>query len=148
MKVVKVDYADNCDFQSWIDLLELVKESFPGLDLKEYKNVLHQSILNQEALIAKNDKGELVGELIFSRKNCELAFLAIHPRHRKKGIATNLIQHMFDLFPKGTNLKVITYREGDVKGIAARKLYQSIGFIEGKFITVFNYPCQELNYII
>ncbi|NMM61717.1 GNAT family N-acetyltransferase [Clostridium sp. P21] len=145
---MKVAYAKNCDFKNWIDLLELVKENFPGLDLKQYENILQQSILRQEALIAKDDKGELVGELIFSMENCELEFLAIHPSHRKKGIATNLIRHMFDLFPKGTNLKVITYREGDVKGIAARKLYESIGFTEGKLITVFNYPCQELNYIV
>ncbi|WPC39901.1 GNAT family N-acetyltransferase [Clostridium sp. JS66] len=145
---MKIDYAKNCDFESWISLLELVKESFPGLDLGEYRNVLHQSILNQEALIAKDDKGKLVGELIFSRKNYELAFLAIHPSYRKKGIATNLIHHMFNLIPKGTKLKVITYRKGDVKGIAARKLYDSIGFTEGKLITVFNYPCQELNYVV
>ncbi|EET85540.1 hypothetical protein CcarbDRAFT_4023 [Clostridium carboxidivorans P7] len=33
---MKIDYAKNCDFESWISLLELVKENFPGLDLSEY----------------------------------------------------------------------------------------------------------------
>ncbi len=145
---MKIDYAKNCDFESWLGLLELVKENFPGLDLKEYRNVLHESILKQEALIAKDDKGELVGELIFSRKSNELFFLAVHPNYRKKGVATNLMHRMLELFPKGTSLKVTTYREGDTKGIAARKLYECIGFTKGKLITVFDYPCQELNYII
>lgn len=145
---MKIGYAKNFDIESWMKLLELVKENFPGLDLDEYKNTLHQSIKEQEALIAEDDNGELAGELIFSRESNELAFLAVHPNHRRKGIATNLIRHMFSMFPSGTNLKVITYREGDIKGIAARKLYKNIGFSEGKLITVFNYPCQELNYII
>lgn len=145
---MKIDFAKNCDFESWIDLLELVKENFPGLDLEEYRNVLHQSILKQEALVVKDDNEKLVGELIFSRMSNEICFLAIHPNYRKEGIAKNLIHHMFDLFPKGTNFRVITYREGDIKGIAARKLYESIGFTKGKLITVFDYPCQEFNYTI
>lgn len=145
---MQINYAENCNLESWMRLLDLVKDNFPGLNLDEYRKVLHQSIMKKEALIAEDDNGKLAGELIFSRENSELAFLAVHPDYQKQGIATKLIKHMLSLFPKGTNLKVITYRDGDVKGIAARKLYASIGFTEGKLITVFDYPCQELIYII
>lgn len=145
---VKIDYARKYDCESWLGLLKLVEDNFPGLDLEEYKNALYQSILKREALVAKDDKGELVGALMFSKNNNELEFLAIHPNHRNKGIAKKLIYHMFSLFPKDTNIKVITYREDDMKGIAARKLYEKIGFTKGKLITIFDYPCQELNYII
>lgn len=146
--IMNIDYAKDCDFESWMELLKLVKDNFPGLDFKEYSNVLNKSIINQEALVAKDNEGKLVGELIFSRKDSELCFLAVHPNYRKKGIATNLVHYMIDLFPKGTILKVTTYRHGDTKGIAARKLYDSIGFTQGKLITVFDYPCEKLNYII
>lgn len=145
---MKIDYAKDCNLENWMRLLELVKDYFPGLNLDEYRKELCQSIIKKEALIAEDYNGKLAGELIFSRENSELAFLAVHPDYQKQGIATKLIKHMLSLFPKGTNLRVITYRQGDSKGIAARKLYRNIGFTEGKLITVFDYPCQELNYII
>lgn len=145
---MKIDYAKDCNLENWMRLLELVKDYFPGLNLDEYRKALCQSIIKKEALIAEDHNGKLAGELIFSRENSELAFLAVHPDYQKQGIATKLIKHMLSLFPKGTNLRVITYRKEDSKGIAARKLYRNIGFTEGKLITVFDYPCQELNYII
>lgn len=115
--------------------------------MEEYKTALVKRIANQEALVAKDDSA-FVGALIFSYDTSELAFMAVHPQYRKNGIAKALITKLMTLFPAGTKLSVTTYRDGDSQGIAARKLYKSMGFSCGTFVTVFNYPCQELFYII
>ncbi len=144
--IVLISFAQQQDLDSWMDLLHLVKDNFPGLDMREYKIALMEYIHNEQALIAKTED-TLVGALAFSRSTGELYFLAVHPLYRKNGIAKSLISKLISQFPLGTRLSVITYREGDQQGVAARKLYQSMGFQYGKLLTVFDYPCQELYYI-
>ncbi len=140
------ELAKNKDVDSWLEMLELVKENFPGLDLDEYRAILVKRINQENALVIKD--GEAVtGALLFSKESKELEFLAVHPQCRKKGIAKALIQHMFTLFPKGSRIFVVTYREGDEMGKAARRLYEHLGFTAGELITVFDYPCQEFYYI-
>lgn len=140
-------FACNQDIDAWMELLELVKDNFPGLDPESYKKELKVSIIEKEALVAKKD-GMVVGALAFSTDNKELVFLAVHPEYRKMGIAQNLIKKMISLFPTGTQISVITYREDDLQGLAARKLYLNFGFECGELLTIFDYPCQKMVYNI
>lgn len=142
-----VEIAQNKDIDSWFELLELVKDSFPGLDFEEYRQILQKRVSEQSALVIK-DNDTVTGALLFSKDTKELEFLAVHPKYRKNGVAKALVQHMLTLFPKGSRISVVTYREKDEKGKAARRLYENIGFTTGELITVFDYPCQEFYYII
>ncbi|WP_242954284.1 GNAT family N-acetyltransferase [Clostridium oryzae] len=118
----------------------MVKHNFPGLEKEVYKKGLQVSIMEKEALVAK-ENGLVIGALAFSNDSKELVFLAVDPEYRKMGITQNLIKKMASLFPTGTQLSVITYREDDLHGRAARKLYQNFGFKCGELLTVFEYPC-------
>lgn len=142
---MNIGFAQSNDIDDWIKLLELVKDNFPGLDMEEYKKGLSTRILEQGALAAK-ENDMLIGAMLFSRESKELEFLAIHPQYRRLGTATALIQYMFAFFPKGSCFTVITYREDDPKGKAARELYKRIGFMPGELITVFDYPCKKFIY--
>ncbi|HYE68330.1 MAG TPA: GNAT family N-acetyltransferase [Anaerovoracaceae bacterium] len=141
------EFACRKDIDSWMELLELVKDNFPGLDKEAYKEGIQLSIIKKEALVAKKN-GLVVGALAFSTENNELLFLAVHPEYRKMGIAQNLIKKMISLFPRGAQISVITYREGDPQGIAARKLYLNLGFECGELLMIFEYPCQKMVYNI
>jgi len=144
---MNIEFAQEQDINSWMDLLNLVKDSFPGLDIPEYKAALSKCILNKEAIVAKMGNA-VVGALSFSYSNAELNFLAVHPQYRKKGIAKELILKLTSIFSVGTELSVITYREGDLQGIYARKLYQRMGFSYGELLNIFDYPCQRMIYIV
>lgn len=144
--ILFVGFAEQRDIDSWMELLYVVKDNFPGLEMKEYRTALLDAISIEQALVAK-EEDVIVGALIFSQRTGELSFLAVHPLYRKKGIAKALILKLISQFPKGTKLSVVTYRDGDRQGIAARKLYQSMGFQCGELLTVFDYPCQKLYYI-
>lgn len=141
------EFACDQDIDSWMELLESVKSNFPGLDLKAYKEGLQMSIASQEALVAKQN-GKVVGALAFSTDDPEIVFLAVHPEYRKMGIAQNLIRKMMPSFQPGTQISVVTYREGDLQGLAARNLYLNFGFECGELLTVFEYPCQRLFYSV
>ncbi|AVQ29230.1 N-acetyltransferase [Fusobacterium ulcerans] len=140
-------FGEKGDFESWIELVKLVSGNFPGLDLKCYKDVLIEKIEKKETLVVK-DGEKVVGALAFSYEEKELSFLAVHPEYRQENIGTELVKKFASLFEVGTKLSVITYRDGDIKGEGARKLYKKAGFSEGDIITVFDYPCQEFIYIV
>jgi len=48
-------FACNQDIDSRMELLELVKDSFPGLDKEAYIKGLQVCIIQKEALVAKKD---------------------------------------------------------------------------------------------
>lgn len=141
------EFAGKQDVESWMHLLELVEEHFPGLDKEEYRKWLEASIIHKEALVVKKD-GIVVGALAFSRSEKELLFLAVHPNYRKMGIAQKLIEKVISFFKAGKQVSVITYREDDPLGLVARKLYFSLGFEGDDLLTVFDYPCQKLIYTV
>lgn len=136
------DFAKEVDIDIWMNLVEIVKEDFPGLIIEDYREILKEGIQQKTALIVK-DETKAIGVLIFSYENKEIAFLAVHPQYRKKGIATALFNKMYNQFPKGTEIAVTTYRENDTKGKAARALYKRLEFIEDELIMEFGYPCQR-----
>ncbi|GKX28296.1 hypothetical protein SH1V18_07760 [Vallitalea longa] len=85
----------------------------------------------------------IVGLLIISKKKSEICFLAVHPNYRKKGIASELLKFSFQLFNPQSTITVTTYREDDSKGIAPRRLYKSLGFIEDELTMEYGYPTQR-----
>jgi len=124
-----------------MELVDLVEDSFPGLDKQEYLSVLRQCIANKNALCYISD-GKIAGILLFSPEESCLSFMAVHPEHRKKGIATALINKMLELMPD-RDISVTTYREGDVMGTSARALYKKCGFEEAELYEEFGYPVQR-----
>ncbi len=139
-------YAEEQDIPSWMALVRNLRDYFPGLEteesLIEYKTTLLKNVLRKTALCVKNGE-ELVGILLFSfNSNC-LSCLAVHPAHRKKGIASAMIDRMLELFSSDTDIVVTTYREGDLKGIASRQLYKKFGFREDELVNEFGYPNQK-----
>jgi len=135
--------ARHNDAEGWMELVDIVKENFPGLIIEEYKEVLLRNIVKQSALCVKYDN-EIVGVLLYSAEQKTLSCMAVHPAHRKKGIASALVMKMIENFPRHSKIWVTTFREGDPKGSAARALYKKIGFIEDELILGFDdYPVQK-----
>lgn len=139
-----IRYAQKDDINEWLSLVNIVRDNFPGLNDKQYRAGLEKSIENNEALTAW-ENGALVGVLAYSKSAVELEFLAVHPEHRRKGAARSLFEKMLE-YTTGSEISVVTYRNGDKMGESARKLYFSLGFKEGELLTVFDYPCQRLIY--
>lgn len=147
MENIHIGFAEEKDIPQWLELVRTVEDYFPGLDYAEYEEILKSNIKKRCALTAKiNDT--IAGVLLFSIEDKQIGFLAVHPDFRKLGIARALVEAMCEQFPKGTEISVVTYREGDELGSAARLFYKSIGFNEAELIMEFGYPCQRFNYQI
>ena len=134
------------DIDSWMNLVEKVKDSFPGLEteeaLQEHKKTVLDFMERSSAICAK-DQGEVVGTLLFSSENNTLCFLAVDSKYRRQHIAEKMVSYMFTKMDSLKDIYVTTYRDEVPEGAAARAFYKSIGFIEGKLTEEFGSPVQE-----
>lgn len=86
------DVAATSDIDNWMRLVDVVKDNFPGLVMEEYKQTLLKNIDRQSAICVKY-KNEIVGALLYSINQKTLSCMAVHPAHRRNGIATTLIKN-------------------------------------------------------
>ncbi|MBA2853540.1 ribosomal protein S18 acetylase RimI-like enzyme [Methanococcus maripaludis] len=143
----KLQFAELNDLAAWIEMIQTVRDNFPGLEtaeqLEDYKKTVIKNIKRKTALCTKSDNGNIVGVLIFSHHSKCLSCMAVHPNYRKIGIGYAMVKKMIELFPKDMDISVTTFREGDLKGVAPRALYKKIGFLEDELVEEFNYPHQK-----
>lgn len=142
-----IGFAQMSDLPSWMELVKLVRWNFPGLETEEaladHRQTVMKNIQRGSAICAR-DGEKVVGVLLFSVQQSMLSCMAVHPDYRRQGIASSMIRLMLERLPAGRDVQVITFREGDEKGIAPRALYQSLGFVAGEFCNEFNYPEQKM----
>ena len=138
------------DIDSWMNLVEKVKDSFPGLEteeaLQEHKKTVLDFMERSSAICAK-DQGEVVGTLLFSSENNTLCFLAVDSKYRRQHIVEKMVSYMLTKMDSLKDIYVTTYRDEVPEGAAARAFYKSIGFIEGKLTEEFGSPVQEFVFI-
>ena len=138
-----IRYAAKEDVPQVLSMMELVKENFAGYIEKEFLEALCGAIARKEALL-EEEHGRLAGMISFSYQEKEITFLAVMPEFRRRGVGKRLIEQVTECFEDGETLQVITFREGDPKGIAARHCYHSCGFADAEELEVFDYPCQRM----
>ncbi|MDD3253011.1 MAG: GNAT family N-acetyltransferase [Lachnospiraceae bacterium] len=140
------DWATQQDAAAITALAACQKQYFPGFDEKEFADQIERRIelqVQPEILVIRH-KGQAVGCIAFSREQREIEFLAVSPQWKRQGIGDRLLVTAISEFEVGTLLSVVTYREEDEHGTAARTLYQKVGFEPGELLEVCGYPCQKL----
>lgn len=137
-----LQFAAPEDLGKWMDMVNDVKDHFPGLIIDEYKITLEKNIGRRTALCVRY-YGQIVGVLLFSVSNQCLSCMAVHPLHRKKGIGSALVEKMISLFPGDMDIWVSTFREDDKMGDAPRALYKKFGFVEDELTIEYGYPNQK-----
>ncbi len=129
-----------------MDLVNKVKESFPGLEtgeaLDEHRNTVLEFMDKSSAICAKADN-KIVGTLLFSKETNTLCFLAVDAEYRRQHIAEKMFAYMLTLMDSEKDITVTTYRADIPEGIPARRFYKKMGFTEGKLTEEFGSPVQE-----
>jgi len=127
-------------------LVERVRDAFPGLEAAEavaaYRETLEKNVGRGTALCAVC-AGEVVGALLYSPHGATLSCLAVHPEHRRRGIARALIGEMLARLPGEGDVTVTTYRAEDPRGAAPRALYARLGFVPAGLTTEFGHPTER-----
>ena len=141
-----IELGTEQDIDSWMNLVEKVKDAFPGLETKEALNEHKNTVLDfmgRSSAICAKEQGEIVGTLLFSSENNLLCFLAVDAEHRRQHIAEKMVSYMLTKMDPQRDISVTTYRDGVPEGTAARAFYKRLGFTEGKLMEEFGSPVQE-----
>lgn len=141
-----IELGTEQDIDSWMNLVEKVKDAFPGLETKEALNEHKNTVLDfmdRASAICAKEQGEIVGTLLFSSETNVLCFLAVDAEHRRQHIAEKMVSYMLTKMDPQSDISVTTYRDGVPEGIAARAFYKRMGFKEGKLTEEFGSPVQE-----
>lgn len=143
---MEIKLGSICDIDTWMDLVENVKDDFPGLEtaeaLNEHRNAVLDFISKKSAICAKVHN-KIVGILLFSKENHMLCFLAVDIAYRRQHIAEKMVTYMLTFMDSGYDITVTTYRDGVPEGTAARAFYKRLGFTEGMLTEEFGSPVQE-----
>ena len=134
------------DIRLWMNLVDKVKNLFPGLETKEavfeHEKTVLQFIAREEALCAETD-GKIVGILLFPKEQNMLCFLAVDEDFRRQHIAYELVNRMYAYLDLSKDITLETHVEGVAQGIPARRFYKSLGFKEGIVKEEFGSQVQE-----
>lgn len=143
---MEIRLARTQDIDAWMVLVEQVRDAFPGLEtaeaMAEHRAAVLRFIQNSSAVCAEKE-GRILGELLFSKENSMLCFLAVDPTCRRQHIAQKLVRFMLTQMGDDKDITVTTYREDDPNGIAARAFYKRMGFSEGRLTEEFGCPVQQ-----
>lgn len=141
-----IGYGDAAGIDEWMALVKRISQSFPGLEtveaLDEHRATVLRFMDERRAICAK-DGGKIVGVLLFSKKHNMICCLGVSPEHRRRGIASGLIEKALGLLDPARDITVTTFREGDEKGAAPRALYERFGFEAEELLEEFGYPVQR-----
>ena len=143
---MELSLASAQDIDTWMALVEQVRDAFPGLETSEAMAEHRATVLDfmrNSAAVCAADGERILGALLFSKENSMLCFLAVDPACRRQHIAQKLVSFMLTQMEEEEDITVTTYREGDPNGAAARAFYKHRGFPEGRLGEEFGCPVQE-----
>ncbi|SBW00951.1 conserved hypothetical protein [uncultured Eubacteriales bacterium] len=139
----EIRFATEADIPLWMYLVRLSIDGFPYLDEAEHLESLKRYIDEKSALLM-TEGGMLIGGMLISYETGSIDFLAVHPLHRKHGIAKDFLDIALAELLKNKEISITTFREGDKADTGYRKALKELGFAEAELLTEFGYPTQRM----
>lgn len=143
---MEIRLAQPQDLAGWMELVEKVRFSFPGLETPEALEGHRQTVrafMRRRWAVCAVERQRIAGVLLFSAEDNTLCFLAVDPAFRRRHAAAGMVACGLAHMDPRRAVTVTTYRESDPAGTAARAFYKSLGFTEGKLTEEFGSPVQE-----
>ena len=138
-------FAEKKDIASWMKLVRQIRGDFPGLETEMSLDAHEQTVLRfmaKRQALCVWEADEIIGALLFSRRQNRICFLAVSPEHRREGAASILLEKALAQLDRKREITVSTFRQDDEKGLSPRALYRKFGFTEGALTEEFDYPNQ------
>ena len=138
------------DFPYWIEFIKIVQHDFHNINLvndKKFLLSIKKHLSNSSAIYVEDSLNinHFIGILLYDQKKSHIDCLAVHPKHRRKGIASSLLNFMFEQNPNSKIYMVETFLKNDPGGKAARNFYIKHGFIPQDILYIdkkYNYSSQ------
>lgn len=130
---IRIDLAVHADIAPWIMLAEEVVGLFGPMH--GFSAILARKIDRKQALCARTVKGQsFAGGILLGGSGDVfwIRWLAVSREYRRCGIGRRLIETAIMLAPPYCHIYVDTFTKETTGGLAARRIYESCGFVPGE----------------
>jgi len=129
-------------YEIWQESYIVEKELLGAADFPPLNRLASDFMESENDFQGLYEKKELLGVIEIAQKlnSVHLQSLVVDPNHFRKGIATKLINKVFDLYPATT----YTVETGN-SNIPAKKLYESLGFKKNK-VWIAEFGIEKIKY--
>ena len=104
--------AEKKDIVDWMNLMRLVIDGYPVMDVDDYLAKLEESIDEKRALVLR--EGDiLIGAMAFTYSPGSIEFLGVHPQYRNRGLQKLFLDDLLETYLPGQEISTTTYREQD-----------------------------------
>ena len=129
-------------YEIWQESYIVEKELLGAVDFPPLNRLTSDFMKSENDFQGLYEKKELLGVIEIAQKlnSVHLQSLVVDPNHFRKGIATKLINKVFDSYPSTT----YTVETGN-SNIPAKKLYESLGFKKCK-VWIAEFGIEKIKY--
>jgi ribosomal protein S18 acetylase RimI-like enzyme len=117
---------------SLVKLAREVEPLFEGFmaEDNDFHEFIERKIAQHEALMIRDGEhsNELMGLIAFSHNNNAISWFAVFEKHQGKGMGSHLLAQALTELNSKIGISVITFREDNVAGVPARRLFRKFGF--------------------
>lgn len=129
---MKVNVAKIEDFKNWLKLAKEVEPLFGTMSEElSFQTSLNDLIEKKQAFCIKQN-AEFCGAIAILKNDNEILWFAVSQKHKGKGFGKLLLQYAINELNASKDIIVQTFAKGVDVGEPARKLYQSLGFVDSK----------------
>lgn len=131
-KSMGVQFAKIEHYENWLELAKEVEPLFgPMAEEKSFQTALRDLIEQKQAFCIK-ENAEFCGAIAISKTDNEILWLAVSQKYKGKGYGRLLLEFAMNELDDSKEITVQTFAKGIEVGEQARKLYQSLGFVDLK----------------
>lgn len=131
--MVAVSEGTRDDVASWLEIAREVEPLFGPMP--DFESTLRRNISRGTALCVRDASGRVLGGLLLrAAPHRQITWLAVRSSARRKGVGYALVAEALRRCPPPGEVVVDTFGEDNMEGYAARRLYESFGFMTGEYL--------------
>lgn len=131
---MRVELATSKIIPAWIGLAREVEPLFEGSMAEDegFHEFMKRKIKRAEAFMIREGRhsNELMGIMAISHNNNAISWFAVHEKYRGRGIGSRILERALKDLDHTKEISVTTFREDNVEGLPARRIYLKYGFID------------------
>lgn len=128
---MNIDFIGNEDIEDWLELIKEVEPLFgPMIGEVGFDEMIKTVIKEKRAYCTRENRGNLCGVIAISLIKNEIEWFAVADNQQGKGYGKALLSYAMKSLDQNRPIIVQTFDADVPQGIAARKLYEKMGFLE------------------
>jgi ribosomal protein S18 acetylase RimI-like enzyme len=119
------------DVASWLEIVREVEPLFGPMP--DFESTLRRNIGRGTALCVRDPGCQVLGGMLLRpAPHTQITWLAVQSSARRQGVGHALVAEALRRYPPPCEVLVDSFGEDSIEGNAARRLYESFGFLPGE----------------